>query len=938
LIEFLVLCFLMSLFSSTIFTIMIHPSGSKTALSDFPVYSAGKTSMEFVDRYCGGCVSFVLEPIVGAPVFSPKDDDGKAEKTEKTKEKKDEVKRKKTKQDDHREVSTKTEENLNSQIPEFAPSRLPNVFPIPAPHPNPHVSDSVVSDPSLELSMRLASVKSVEDLGEYFQGNQYEFNVQHSAEQLYNWNTWGRDATLEDYILPSIPPVQGDHKLPTLSSIESPRPKTTASSRGILPPEHHYHQFNSWNEEDERRDYDQERINAIGYVSVCVTCKRVDSDYQFDTNVDKRFTGISKPTKKNKKVSADTRSRLWWNGEETLHNLPATAVLPQIPNEAASDDLSSFTPAVKPISMMAIKSLHVYSDDSPFVATPNDWHGLYRRKGDSSDVDFTSLPDLSGEFESEIDPNDLPYAYISSPARGSVVGDATVRVGSENFFPSTTTGRLHLILDESQYIPILTPSAEVRFTNLSPGLHNFTLQLFLRSDSTAPFFSSVPLIFQYNPSQKEGVFPAPPISFSDLLPSRSAASPPVVPELTLLSADSPCNRCRVNYLFDFLCEGVHCGVWWKDVKDRLRIDTYLNSTLFSSSKPAVGVFGSVDLEMTGGDWDVSLIVSFKQEDSTIVPIAGASTMIRHINLTQSLRLGDLGAKVSGEGIDSLRGIQRSLSRETRHGFITRGMHIFSPEGGGVLEERFTKGGSSIHVLYDIPFLNFQFHFQNFASYAVASTPPLKVQLILTIPENSTCPTDQAATAVENVGKKGKSKKTKGPPNGIKMDACGGYYGELALPLTSPMARVSLRNLGSGVHYLRFRLLNANDAPVLVSPAVTSSKSLDTIGSLSFNFVNGTRRGEWFSMTWENNDITTELWNIVQNGSVKDLELLSAHNPDAIHSRSNDGRGPLWWAYEYGREDIVEYLLDEGVAEMAADKEGFVGKDMAELYHKFHKKD
>jgi len=313
-------------------------------------------------------------------------------------------------------------------------------------------------------------------------------------------------------------------------------------------------------------------------------------------------------------------------------------------------------------------------------------------------------------------------------------------------------------------------------------------------------------------------------------------------------------------------------------------------------------------------------------------------MVKHINLTQSLRLGDLGAKVSGEGIDSLRGIQRSLSRETRHGFITRGMHIFSPEGGGILEERFTKGGSSIHVLYDIPFLNFQFHFNHYSSYAVASTPPFKVQLVLTIPENSTCPANgQAANAVDNVGKKGKSKKTKGPPNGIKIDACGGYYGELALPLTSPMARVSLRNLGSGTHYLCFRLLNPNDAPVLVSPAVTSSKSLDTVGSLSFNFVNGTRRGEG-GVSWENNDVTTELWNIVQNGSVKDLELLSAHNPDAIHSRSTDGRGPLWWAFEYGREDIVEYLLDEGVAEMAADREGFIGKDMAELYHKFHKND
>ena len=85
------------------------------------------------------------------------------------------------------------------------------------------------------------------------------------------------------------------------------------------------------------------------------------------------------------------------------------------------------------------------------------------------------------------------------------------------------------------------------------------------------------------------------------------------------------------------------------------------------------------------------------------------------------------------------------------------------------------------------------------------------------------------------------------------------------------------------------------------------------------------------MPWENTELTTELWHIVQKGTVEDLELLQAGNSNVIHTRSKDGRGILWWAYEYGRDDIIQWLIDEGIDEQAKDKEGFVASQLRELY-------
>jgi len=210
-----------------------------------------------------------------------------------------------------------------------------------------------------------------------------------------------------------------------------------------------------------------------------------------------------------------------------------------------------------------------------------------------------------------------------------------------------------------------------------------------------------------------------------------------------------------------------------------------------------------------------------------------------------------------------------------------------------------------------------------------------VEMIVTVPENATC--------AERGGKKGRAvKKTKGSVKGIGVDKCGGMYGEVSIPLNSVRGRVRLRNVGSGVYSVRFRLIDKTGAALWFKSngkATTKQQKdlnggkggVETIASTSFTFVNYTMQDVREDMPWENTELTTQLWNIVQTGSVEDLEMLQAGNANAIHSRSKDGRGILWWAYEYGREDLINYCIEEGIDEAAKDKEGFAASQLKELY-------
>ena len=55
--------------------------------------------------------------------------------------------------------------------------------------------------------------------------------------------------------------------------------------------------------------------------------------------------------------------------------------------------------------------------------------------------------------------------------------------------------------------------------------------------------------------------------------------------------------------------------------------------------------------------------------------------------------------------------------------------------------------------------------------------------------------------------------------------------------------------------------------------------------------------------------------------------LVAHTSVVVHIRSEDGRGPLWWAYEYDRTEIIAALREAGVHEDAKDDRGLKASDM-----------
>merc|ERR1711907_253273 len=80
--------------------------------------------------------------------------------------------------------------------------------------------------------------------------------------------------------------------------------------------------------------------------------------------------------------------------------------------------------------------------------------------------------------------------------------------------------------------------------------------------------------------------------------------------------------------------------------------------------------------------------------------------------------------------------------------------------------------------------------------------------------------------------------------------------------------------------------------------------------------------------WKNTPITTRLWEVISKNDVPGLEQMIKVNPRVVHARSEDGRGPLFWAYEYQKADIVKMLEGAGVDNTLKDKHGMTPKQMA----------
>jgi len=47
----------------------------------------------------------------------------------------------------------------------------------------------------------------------------------------------------------------------------------------------------------------------------------------------------------------------------------------------------------------------------------------------------------------------------------------------------------------------------------------------------------------------------------------------------------------------------------------------------------------------------------------------------------------------------------------------------------------------------------------------------------------------------------------------------------------------------------------------------------------------------------------------------------AQSPEDAHRRSSDGRGPMWWAHEYGHKKVIRVLKKLGVSSDLKDANG-----------------
>ena len=73
--------------------------------------------------------------------------------------------------------------------------------------------------------------------------------------------------------------------------------------------------------------------------------------------------------------------------------------------------------------------------------------------------------------------------------------------------------------------------------------------------------------------------------------------------------------------------------------------------------------------------------------------------------------------------------------------------------------------------------------------------------------------------------------------------------------------------------------------------------------------------------WDDTEETSMLWEIVSQGMIREFVGIIQDNPEIIHHRSADGRGPMWWAYEFKRPKMIDIMKKLGVSEERKDQNG-----------------
>jgi dolichyl-diphosphooligosaccharide--protein glycosyltransferase len=80
-------------------------------------------------------------------------------------------------------------------------------------------------------------------------------------------------------------------------------------------------------------------------------------------------------------------------------------------------------------------------------------------------------------------------------------------------------------------------------------------------------------------------------------------------------------------------------------------------------------------------------------------------------------------------------------------------------------------------------------------------------------------------------------------------------------------------------------------------------------------------------TYVDSEDTTRMWKLISTNNVEEISDWLEYDPKMAFLRSADGRGPMWWAYEFRNEPIVKLLIKHGVSYKDVDKYGKTPLDM-----------
>lgn len=71
----------------------------------------------------------------------------------------------------------------------------------------------------------------------------------------------------------------------------------------------------------------------------------------------------------------------------------------------------------------------------------------------------------------------------------------------------------------------------------------------------------------------------------------------------------------------------------------------------------------------------------------------------------------------------------------------------------------------------------------------------------------------------------------------------------------------------------------------------------------------------------NTEMTSMMYEMIESDSFEELREMLIMSPQLAHIRSEDGRGPMWWAHEFKRPQIIKMLKVLGVSESRTDQNG-----------------